>query len=236
MSTTDPISIVNRLINAGACPETCGRATEFCKHLRTPVWLTGLMVSMLRQWFGSRERLSIEKARFLWHKEVGKSEVYIADDFNWDFINVQQRPAIVVELDSFSAGEDIESIGRSGMVSWNREHDELNFASIENGRFNIHCIAKQKLEAWALAWEVKMFLATYSDVIKEAYGFKKWKVAGVQKPQPMKEAEEYKAAAVVLQFNMIDAWALKRESLKVQTIDPHLIISGGGEIVEFNTP
>lgn len=228
MSTSDPTQVYDSMIQSGACPPTDADVKDYCKHLRTPAWLLGSAVSMLKQYFGMPERICLDKATFVWNPKVEDSQVYIDDDFNWNFQNVGQRPAIIVELQGFDNIEEIPTLGRSGLISHNPGTDTFNFASIEKGSLMFRCIAKQKLECWALAWEVKMFLQSYADGIKETYGFKTFRVSGVDAPQKMEEYDEYKVATVKLPFSMIDAWAIRRENLKVQTIDPTFALNTEG--------
>lgn len=217
------------MVQSGECPETDASVKEFCSHLRTPAWLIGCAVSMMKQYFGSQERICLEKGTFFWSKDREKSQVYIDDDFNWNFQNVGKRPAIIVELGGFDSVEEIPTLGRSGLISHNPETGDFNFAAIEKGNLLFRCIARQKLECWALAWEVKMFLQSYADPIRETYGFKKFSVSGVDAPQKLEEYQEYKVSTVKLPFSMIDAWAITRENLKVQTIDPTFALDVEGD-------
>lgn len=215
----DPRQVMTSLINSGECP-TKSLELKACSHpLRTPHYLTGAMVSLMKQYFGSKERIALEKATFLWDKSAEKSEVYISDEFNWDFREVGSRPAIIVELGDFSSIEEIPTLGKSGLIGYDPKADSLAFAAIENGTFSFRCVAKQKLEAWSLSWEVKTLLQSYAEIISAEYDFQKFRVASVTRPQKMEEADEYKVSTVSVAFNMIDAWALTMENLKVQTID-----------------
>lgn len=213
-------------INSGECPRinsrqdlsTCG------SPLKTPIYLTGVMVSVMRQYFGSSERISIETATFLWDRDQSKSEIYISDEFNWDLENVGVRPALIVGLGSFSALEAIPTLGRSGLVGYNSETGRFSFGGVGRGSFEIQCVAKQKLECWSLAWEVKMMLQSYATVIQDIYGLRGLDVAGVSKPQKIQEADGYMSAAVTVNFNMVDAWSLRMENLRVQSIDTRVIL------------
>jgi hypothetical protein len=188
------------------------------------------MVSMLRQYFGSKDRIALERGTFLWDEQPSKSQVYIADDFSWDFENVGQRPALIAEISTMNNIQEVPTLGRSGLMSFDPEASTYNFASIEQGTLLVRAIATQKLECWALAWEAKMFLQSYADCLRETYGFKTFTVSKVDPPVRMPEYKEYKVSTVHVPFSMIDAWAIRRENLRVQSIDPTFTTENGDPI------
>jgi hypothetical protein len=222
MSTQTPGQAYDHKVQSGQCPERDMSPSDVCRHIRTPVWLTGCMISMLQQYFGSDERIALERGTFKWRRVVKDSEVYIADDFNWDFENVGQRPALIVELAGMNQIKEIPTIGQSGLINYNPRTGVYTFATIEEGTLLVRVIGKTKLETWGLAWEAKLFLQTYADALRETYNFKTFRVSKVDPPVPLKEYTEYKAATIHVPFSMIDAWGIRRENLKVQSIDPTL--------------
>ena len=215
-----PGQIYDAKVQSGQCPEVPGSTEAYCKHLRTPVWLIGCVVSMLRQYFGSPDRIALERGTFLWDEGPQNSKVYISDDLNWDFENVGSRPALIVELANMNSIEEVPTIGRSGLTNYDPTEGTYNFSTIEQGVLLVRAIATQKLECWALTWEAKLFLQSYADALRDTYGFKTFRVGGVDAPVPLPEAKEYKVATIQIPFSMIDSWAIKRENLKVQSIDP----------------
>lgn len=223
MSTQTPGQIYDEKVQSGACPARPGSSSDYCRQLRTPVWLVGCMVSMLRQYFGSADRIALERGTFLWDSKNINSQVYIADDFNWDFENVGQRPALITEISGITNIQEIPTLGRSGLASFDPTTATYNFASIEQGTLLVRAIATSKHECWALAWEAKMFLQSYADALRETYGFKTFHVSKVDPPTPLQEYKEYKVATIHVPFSVIDAWAIQRETLKVQSIDPSFI-------------
>lgn len=230
MSTSTPGQIYEGKVRSGECPSRDGATQDFCRQLRTPVWLIGCMVSMLKQYFGSDERIALERGTFRWSDKVADSQIYISDDFNWDFENVGQRPAIIVEIAGMDSLKDIPTIGRSGLSGYDPGNDSYIFSSIDNGSMALRVIAGHKLECWALAWEAKMFLHSYADAIRDTYRFKTFGVSKVDPPRPMSEYKEYKFSTVHVPFSMIDAWAIKRENLKVQSIDPTFTAGDGAPL------
>ena len=187
--------------------------------LRTPVSLTGGMVSLLRTYFGSTQRACLEKATFLWSPDDGSSGVYISDEFNWDLKSVGIRPALIVSLEDFSVTDQAATLGRKGVSGQDLETGAFNISSKDIGGFSIQCIAKSKLECWSLAWEVRVFIQSYAHEIGKAYRYSDISVSGIRKPVPLEGSVGYLVAVVGIPFKVVSTFQIVKESLPATTFD-----------------
>lgn len=223
-------AIEQKIVSGGCAPFSKADYEEnyVCDTRISPAWLIGAGVSICRQWFGSEERLSIEeRPKFLWRENPEESEVYIAEDDNWDFETVGKKPAIIVDLSDVShVAEGAKTIlggdtGGNTLLGHIPESGELIFGSWDSGMLLFRCFAKSRLEAYALAWEVKSLMQSFAAPIEAAYEFKDFEVQSTSRPARMKDPHEgYLVSTVAVRYSIQDTWALTKESLKVQSICP----------------
>ena len=205
------------MINCGECPDRQVESKAGC-HSRTPVFMTGVMVSLMKQYFGSEERIALEKSTFLWDPDESKSKVYIDDEFNWSLSKVGLRPAIIVGLKDYSNLQDIPSVGRSGMIGYDPVTGNAVYGSVDSSGYDIQCIAKQKLECWSLAWEVKTLLQRYAFEIRKTYRFDHFRVEGIGKPTRISQQEDHLVATVGVSYRIVETWGIQAEKLPVQSV------------------
>jgi hypothetical protein len=205
------------MINCGECPDTAINMESGC-YSRTPVFMTGVMVALMKQYFGSSERIAIEKNTFLWNEDEGLNKVYIDDEFNWSLSKVGLRPAIIVALKDYSNLQDIPSVGRSGMIGYDSKTGSAVYGSIDTCGYDIQCIAKQKLECWSLAWEVKTLLQSYAYEIRKTYRFDHFRVEGIGKPTRLTQQEDHMVATVGVSYRIVETWGIQAEKLPLQSI------------------
>jgi hypothetical protein len=198
-------------LEPASCPEP---AVEAGCVMRTPTTLAGSMVDVLRTYFGSTHRSTMEKASFLWNERKEVSFLSIEDEFNWNWDDVGSKPALIVALDDLIVGDGSRTIGRNGLSSYLPDSGGSRMSSRESGGFTIQCVARHKLESWSLAWEVKTFLQNYAYEIGRTYRFGSLNVAGIRKPAQVSHGGvDYMAAAVGVAFHLTSSFSVEREGL-----------------------
>ncbi len=180
-------------------------------QLRTSTWLVEMMVALLKQYFGSPDRITFEKSDFTWNPSQPEAQLYISNIDNLDYKNMGQRPQLLVDLETQAFPEEVTG-------------DLLSFQSIKGmndylvrsiSSWSIECWGLKKLEAMSLADEVRYFLTTYRHPIAKKYCFDKIRVTNQLKPVKYKDFDNYWIARVIVGFELQEQWSLAQESLKM---------------------
>lgn len=168
------------------------------------------MVSLLQQYFGSGERITFEKSRFLWNPDDPTSQLYINNIDNVDFKNMGQRPSLLVDLENHSFPKEV--IGdreyydpKEGAVSYNIR---------DKSAWSIECWGLKKLESMSLADEVRFFISTFRHEIAKIYKFDQIRVSQQLKPVKYQDFAQYWIARVIVEFELQENWFTTMESLK----------------------
>lgn len=183
-------------------------------QLRTTNWIAGAFLSMLRQYFGSTERISLEKGRLLWDPDAQVSEVQIdvVDNLRYDEANKHPKILVDIEDQEFTPetlGDVDHYIPESGTVQY------LNTSS---SFVSVHCWGFQKLEAQSIADEVRYFLQTYRHPLAQHYQLSKLRVTRQIKPVRYNSYKDYWIARVMVQIQNQEGWGVSHEQLKVSAI------------------
>lgn len=181
------------------------------QQFQTANWKAGVMVSILRQYFGGTDRITLEKAQLLWSENATESKVQIDVVDNLKFAETGKRPAMLVDFDVQNFPHDVlgdmqDYTGTSGTI-------EMFNRSI--GAFVVECWALKKLEAYSIADEIRYFLQAYRTPIAAAYGFNLLRVAKIEKAVKYHQFDDYWVSRVVIQYEQNEHWGVGQESLKV---------------------
>lgn len=225
MSDHDPFSVCDKQAAQEAqvkrveAPEIPDSISTPCEFTITPATTISIIVSLLRQWFGSEERVTLDRGRFLWHPDLESSQIFIATDYPWNLDGVSGKPGLFVEHGSITT-QPMRSMGmgKGNAMGMSMKTGEIYCASQYSADISIRCMCRSNLEAWALANEVKCFFDTYADAGADEYGFHYLTVRGVQKPVPIKEYGNFMAASTVLNYSILSTWGIMKEALPLKSI------------------
>jgi hypothetical protein len=205
-----------KLFNTYPISDICRAADQ----AKTPVYLMGLAVSALKQYFGTSDRISLSPDQYLWTSDDAASQIFIAEDFNLDFKQIGKRPALICSVENFEY--PIFTTAQQNLESYNPKTGTLNFAQPVNGGWTIHILSPSHLEAWSLAYEVKAFFQSYSLIMIQNFNFHRILCSAIRKPQQEEEYQKLYHAVVMVQFNFVDYWGITREALKIKSIETTL--------------
>lgn len=184
----------------------------------TTNWKAGAMVSILRQYFGSPERITLEKAQLLWDEDIAKTQVQIDVVDNLKFAETGKRPAMLVDFETQQFPQDV--IGDVHDYSGGTGTVEMFNRNV--GAFLLECWAIKKLEAYSIADEIRYFLQAYRAPIADAYGFNMLRVTQVAKAVKYRQFDDYWVARVIVSYEQNEHWGVGIESLKVSNFGVQL--------------
>ena len=191
---------------------------ESCDQMKTPVYMLGLGVALLRQFFGTEDRISLEKSQFLWKEDQELSGLYIGYQDTHDFQVVGKRPAIIVQLNDTTYPQEV--IGDSLKV------DEATggkaFLDHAVSSWTFLCFSDKATEAMALAGEVKYFFQTYRQFLAPSYSLSKVRVVQLGRYEKQKEYKDMYACPVTVAFDVYDNFEVQPEELRVSAINLQL--------------
>jgi len=179
-------------------------------QFHTSNWMVGTMVTLFRQYFGSPERLSLEKARLLWSPDPATTQVQIDCVDNLQFDAAAKYPKILVDIEDQNFPRDV--IG--DVENYEPETGTVNFFNRRTGAFSIECWGFKKLEASSIADEILYFLQAYRAPISQKYEFRTLRVQQIIKPVRYRQFDQYWIGRLIVAFEMDERWGTGVEALK----------------------
>ena len=180
-------------------------------QLRTTNWLVGSMVSILRQYFSSQDRMVLERATLLWNPDATLSKIQIDSVDNLKYQEGDKYPKILVDVENQTFPQD--SLG--DMDNFDAPTGTTGYTTRIETAFSLECWGLKKLEATAMADEIRYFLQAYRQVIATAYRFDKIRVTQVLKPVKYKQFDDYWITRAIVELNLQDTWGVAKEALEV---------------------
>ena len=225
MAEHDPFSICDKQaaqeaqVLYRADPEPPDSEGGSCSIIKTPVTIMAAMVSVIRQWFGSPERVTLDRGRFHWNPDLAESGIFIATDYPWNNNAISGKPGVFIEHGSITS-IPIRSIGmgQTNAIGFDSKTGTITCASQYSADISFRCMCRANLEAWALANEVKVLFETFGAGIAKEYGLHWLGIRGVQKPVPVKDYDDFMTASVALNYTLMSVWKVALEGLPLQSI------------------
>lgn len=184
-------------------------------QFKTSIWLHGAMVSILRQYFGSADRMTLEKGSLLWDPDVTKSKVVIDTADNLKFQEGDKFPKFSVELENQTFPKDV--IG--DMVNYNGLTGDVEYNIRVESAFLVQVWAHNRLECWNMMDELRVFLSSFCWNISACYGFQKFRPIQVNKPVKSQLHDDYWIGRVIIEFSVDESWAIGKESLEASAFN-----------------
>lgn len=188
-------------------------ACRIADQFKTTNWLCGAMVSILRQYFGSEDRMTLEKAKLLWSPEIQNSQVQIDSVDNIQFGAGVKFPKILVDIETQTFPKDyLGDLDNFEPISGQR-----NYTVRDTSAFSIECWGLKKLEAWSICDEVRYFLTTYRREIAQTYCFGFLRPIQAVKPVKSKIYDDYWLARLIVEFEISETWGVAAEELAISS-------------------
>lgn len=195
-------------------PETARRIG--CQ-LKTPMWILGVGLSMVRQYFSTSDRVSVGTNRFLYdEKNPKKSQLYIDIEDNFESSIAGKGPAIIVSL----AGQQFQphSINMN-MHSVNAQGD-ANYLALNNTGLIYTCLGMSSVISIDLSSEMKYFFITYAPILTKEYGLNNLAITAISPTKKMQAASvsQFYGTQVAVNFMVQETWTTAQEELRVKQI------------------
>lgn len=189
------------------------QGTEAPCQLKTPVYMLGLGVALLRQYFGTEDRLALEKSKYLWAEDQEVSQVYISHQDNLDYQTIGKRPAIIVSLEGMDFTQRVIS-DRFAVT----DEGDAQFMDYSKTGWTFTCISDKALDSLGLAGEIKYFIQTYRQFLRSTYALQTIRVMSLGKYSKQKDFKDLYGTTVSVMVETNDSFEVDLEALKVSAI------------------
>lgn len=196
--------------------EGVAKKMELLCHIRkTPNVLFGIFLELTRQFYSDEDNLPIDVCG-AWDKDVTKTGVWIATEYEWEDAAPEFRPAIYIKLSPIqyagAAGR------RDGRTYVDMQQAEYHHARIGTGTVSWVHIGGTAGEAGALAGATLDYMDGINALIQDSFQFDEFAVASISPLTHEKESRDAKRSVVTAAFSFQDTWSVKRESQKLKRI------------------
>jgi len=195
---------------------------RICQQFRTTSWTAGVMVEILRQYFGSEDRITMERASLLWNPDAAVSKVQIDVVDNLKFAEGDKFPKMLVDIESQEFPHDV----LQDLDGYKPETGTIEYTVRNQSAYSIECWGLKKLEASAMGDEVRYFLQTYRHVIAKRYNFNILRPKTFMKPMKYKKFDDYWIGRLIVPFEVHDGWGVTQESLALSGFSLSLNANG----------
>lgn len=188
-------------------------------QMKTPVYMLGLGVALLKQFFGTEDRIALEKSQYLWKENQEQSQIYIGHQDNLDYQVIGKRPAIIALLNDTTYPQEV--IGDNLAVF--EATGARAFLDHAVSSWTFLCFSDKAIEALGLAGEVKYFFQTYRQFLAPAYSVQKIRVVQLGRYEKQKDYKDMYACPVTVAFDVFDNFEVQPEALRISAINLQLV-------------
>lgn len=232
MPNHDPFDVcetVRGSIENGEIAPAPGDYVSKCtsKVVASPITMVEIFVSVLRQYFGSTDRLRLDRGSFMWNPDPAKSEIFITSGHPKDHLNNEtDGVGFAVEHQDLESKEIKSVLGgnMNNALQYDQVTGEVIYGSFTESMIYIWVVGREYNEALALGYEALTLFKTFAPVIKRTYELDALSVVKMTSPKKTQEKVPKYAGAVIVPYSVLDAWAVKPENLPVKTLDIKLTI------------
>lgn len=194
------------------------QGSEAVCQLKTPLYMLGLGVSLVKQHFGTDERIALEKSKYLWKEDQSLSNLYVSYQDNTDYAVIGKRPAVIVSLGDTTFPRKV--IGDRFAVD--QIYGGAQFLDYSSASWDFVCIADKALDSLSLAGEVRYFFQTYCKYIVPVYGINDIRVEAIGRYQKQPDYKDLYGIVVKVGFDIQDNFEVDQEALKISAIKLNL--------------
>ena len=197
-------------------------STYYCRNRKTPLQLTGLFTTIIKQLYLDPENLY---PGILAYDPTGKCDqkVYIEGSNIWtDKIDV--RPAIIVDIGDL-AFEPRFYAGIDQRLGFDLIEGESFYERKATGSVVFACLGRNKGSAINYASNTYDLLDAFSHAIKKDYCFDIFEMRSILKPRLRKAEPEDWESLLQADFQFKEGYSVKTESPKLKAISLEAIVN-----------
>jgi hypothetical protein len=185
--------------------------------IKTPINLISSFVGVLRQYFGTENRITMEASKYLWKESLKDSDVWISHEFNDSPEVLGKRPAILVSFPQASFQKNV----LADMMNFSPNGEVRNMETTQ-GNIRLRCISSSAMSSVELATEVKYFVSVFRNQIQQDYCLDYLRPSGLIGPNRIEEYKEYWTSDVICDIIYQENWGIVIEHLRVKSINVDL--------------
>jgi hypothetical protein len=189
------------------------------EFVKTPIHLVSSLVGVLRQYFGTENRITMDSSKYMWREDLKKSDLWIAEEFNPSVEIVGKRPSILV---GYLSGQ-IEKSVIADMMAYIPNGEVRNF-ELTRAQVPFKCISTTAIASVELATELRYFMSVFREQIQKDYCIDYLRPSQFTGPQRVEEYKEYWTSQVICDIVYQENWGVVIEHLRVKSINIDLQI------------
>jgi hypothetical protein len=155
--------------------------------IMTPIHIVSCMVGILRQYFGTENRISVDRSKYIWKEDPRTSDLWIMEEFHDTRDVVGKRPLVLVGFPQASYPKDV----MSDMLNYLPGGSEVRNICRTQGQIRFRCISDKALASIELATEIKYFIDIFRQQIQCSHGLDYLRSSTMQGPAKIEEYKEY---------------------------------------------
>lgn len=144
-----------------------------------------------------------------------KSDIYVDIAYNYNAQAANKRPSIFISRGNCSIGG--KTMGHQ-VPGGNVSESTMARLLINQVPINVAVIASPVAQAELLADYAKQAFISFQQEIQSDFGFRRFRLTEVSKPQIYVEAKEYFVVNLSIEVVYDEGWILRRDDLKMKTV------------------
>lgn len=193
-----------------------------CQHIAaTTLFLTGIILDILRRHFSDPRRIVIPELRQLRWTEGEDTRLLIESMERWRPELTEHRPAILVR-----EGEYRQSKLIMGAMHPPNLDGSLDHMVLWQGNHACVCLGASSGQARLLAHEVADELTQFGPLYRRQFHLQDWQVIGISSMAPLPEAERVRGITVSLGLGYQQLWSIHQQAVTLRKLtflaQPHL--------------
>ena len=185
-----------------------------CLEIKTPLWQLDCAVGLLKQHFGTPDRLVLEQSQFLWQGDDNASGLFVGLRDGLNFQTIEKRAAVIVGLSEQTYPKEV--IGNLAAVDRYTGNQQLHDVTV--GGWEFTCLSKLPREATALATEIKYLLAAFRKPLADTYGFTLLRPEKLGVAQKVKETDVFYTCTLSSSYRIEDNFVLAQLGLPLSAL------------------
>lgn len=189
-------------------------------RIRTPIYIVSVLVAILRQYFGTDKRIALQDSKYLWKEDQAESDIYIAEEWDFNREVIGKRPAILVGLDN----QIFPRISMSDMLGFDPQTGTAHYITAPQTVARFRCLHESTLSSLELITEVKYFVDVFRKQIEQTYCFDTIRAVQASSPQKVEEYKDYFVSDLMCELKYQEKWGVTTEHLRVKSVSVDLRI------------
>lgn len=189
------------------------KSTIKCSN-KTPNIVCGIIIQLLcKHFYDSNSILIDELKQYTWNPDEKKTKIWISKVTKFNLNNIQQRPMILIKRQTINIAE--HTFNNLSNVTPKAEYIYERFLDCI---YDIICIGTEDTFVELLLQEVDTFLTSYSKIICQEFGFRRFMVKAISQIAILKEWKDSFIGIINLLTTWNQQFKIKLESGPIREV------------------